>query len=44
MYVGHSTRWSHAWQGFIQQQIAEKFGVNRSTIGKILRGERWKHA
>jgi hypothetical protein len=26
-----------------QQKVANKFNVNRSTIGKIWRGERWKH-
>lgn len=30
-------------QGWTYQRIGEKFGVGHSTIGKILRGERWSH-
>lgn len=26
-----------------QQHLADKFGVSRGTIGKMLRGEKWKH-
>ena len=29
--------------GFSQQKIADAFGVSRSNVGLILRGERWAH-
>jgi HNH endonuclease/NUMOD4 motif len=32
----------HDEEGFAQRSIAEHFGVRRETIGKILRGERWR--
>lgn len=30
-------------RGLTQQQIGDKFGVHRMTVGKILNGKRWKH-
>lgn len=29
--------------GRAQGEIADRFGVHRTTVGKILRGERWAH-
>jgi hypothetical protein len=32
-----------AAKGLSQHKLAKKFGVGQMTIGRILRGERWKH-
>jgi DNA-binding CsgD family transcriptional regulator len=30
-------------EGVTQKELAERFGVNQTTIGQILKRETWKH-